>query len=232
MNNKTDFTLVISKIIEYLGVSRNDFAKTLGYSRSQSIYDIASGKSRPSFDFFERFFKSEFQNIFNPNWMFTGEGEMLKQAYLTEDDVIHKVHESEVSYCKGIPLVDENNTKFFLDNINKNTFQEVLPIFEAPFLKEDKTIIFELTDTSLEPDIKKGNYAVATNIDLSNETFENKNSKYVIALNNQIIFGTIHKKDNTTASLSFTNTFTITPQPIKIGDIRKAWSIKMVLAHV
>lgn len=81
MKNNTEISERIMNLIDYLGISRNDFAKKLNYKRSQSVYDICNGKSAPSYDFFNRFFDSEYSVIFDHNWIFTGKGEMLSVGY-------------------------------------------------------------------------------------------------------------------------------------------------------
>ncbi len=184
MSVKTNFTLIISQIIEYLGVSRNDFAKTLGYSRSQSIYDIASGKSRPSFDFFERFFKSEFRNIFNPIWMFTGEGEMLKQAYLTEEDVIYNVTEGEEFYSQTLPYVSKEDRGFFVKNIMNESFFKVLPTFEIPGLKGGNTVVFE--DPKESASCASQSYLLAQEYDVS--TIFTISDIYILSTVNELLF--------------------------------------------
>src|SRR5690554_843995 len=75
-DKNTDISERILKVIDYFGVSRNDFALTLGYDRSQTIYDIVNRKSKPSFDFFQKFMNSEFSEQINLKWLFTGLGEM------------------------------------------------------------------------------------------------------------------------------------------------------------
>lgn len=68
----------ISKILEKEGLTPNNFAQKLGYSRSQTIYDIINCKSAPSYDFFNRFAISEFSETYNLNWLLTGRGNMSK----------------------------------------------------------------------------------------------------------------------------------------------------------
>lgn len=58
-------------------ISPNFFAQKLGYTRSQTIYDITNGKSAPSYDFFKRFMLSEYSAIYNIDWLITGRGNML-----------------------------------------------------------------------------------------------------------------------------------------------------------
>ena len=53
----------ILQLIDFLKISRNAFAKKLGYSRSQVIYDIVNNKAKPSFEFFEKFLNSEYSAL-------------------------------------------------------------------------------------------------------------------------------------------------------------------------
>lgn len=68
----------ISKLIDSLGFNPNTFATVLGYNRSQTIYDILNGKSKPSFDFFSRLMNSEISEKCNVEWLFNGRGDMLR----------------------------------------------------------------------------------------------------------------------------------------------------------
>lgn len=65
----------VAEMIEILGETPNSFAKRLGYSRAQTLYDILSGKSAPSYDFFRKFAMSEFSAIISLRWLLTGRGE-------------------------------------------------------------------------------------------------------------------------------------------------------------
>ncbi len=94
----TEISERVSQIIDYVGVSPNEFAKELGYNRSQSVYDIINGKSKPSFDFFNKLYSTGYSEIINPNWLLTGNGSMLnnkENSVLIEDEF-------------GIPLIPIN----------------------------------------------------------------------------------------------------------------------------
>lgn len=65
----------VARIIDLFNQNPNSFAKRLGYSRAQTIYDILEGKSAPSYDFFNRFVLSEFSVSFNLRWLLAGEGD-------------------------------------------------------------------------------------------------------------------------------------------------------------
>lgn len=77
MKKNTTISERFLQIVDFLNVSTNDFAKKLGYNRSQAIYDVINGKSKPSFDFFEKLYSSEYSEKFNLKWLITGEGKML-----------------------------------------------------------------------------------------------------------------------------------------------------------
>ena len=76
MKKITNISERIKEIIDTLGISRNEFATKLGYNRSQNIYDIVNGKSKPSFDFFEKFLNSEYSETISIKWLITGNDEM------------------------------------------------------------------------------------------------------------------------------------------------------------
>jgi hypothetical protein len=75
-------TIISERILtmtKYLNVSVNDFAKQLGYNRSQVLYDIMHLKSKPSFSFFEKLNDSAYADTFSMEWLINGNGEMLKK---------------------------------------------------------------------------------------------------------------------------------------------------------
>lgn len=68
----TDISERISEMIESLNVSINQFAITLGYKRSQAIYDMIKGKAKPSFDFFHKLLNSEYSALVDIEYLITG----------------------------------------------------------------------------------------------------------------------------------------------------------------
>lgn len=78
MEKDTDISERLKQVIDFHSLSINKFAKTLGYERSQAIYDMINGKAKPSFDFFEKFINSEYSASISIKWLLTGKGEMLK----------------------------------------------------------------------------------------------------------------------------------------------------------
>ena len=85
MKKNTTISERIIQITDFLGISVNDFAKKIGYNRSQAVYDVINGKSKPSFDFFDKLYNSEYSEKFNYEWLLTGKGNMLKEEVVKEN---------------------------------------------------------------------------------------------------------------------------------------------------
>jgi DNA-binding XRE family transcriptional regulator len=98
MTNNSEFSARFLKVIEYIGVTANDFAKKIGYNRSQTIYDIINGKVLPSFDFFHRLLLSEY-SVINIEWLITGRGEMLKKTMDTVEDSLSPPYGKSCKLC-------------------------------------------------------------------------------------------------------------------------------------
>ena len=72
MNKVSGISERISEIIVRERITTNDFAKKLGYNRSQTLYDIVNGKSKPSADFFFRFINAGFSEKYSMDWVIAG----------------------------------------------------------------------------------------------------------------------------------------------------------------
>lgn len=79
MKENTEISERILQIIDFVDSNPNDFSKKLGYSRSQTIYDIINSKAKPSYDFFYKLLKSEYSDIICIENLITGEGELIKK---------------------------------------------------------------------------------------------------------------------------------------------------------
>ena len=49
MQENTDISSRLQKMLDYIGLNAPEFAKKLDYNRPQTIYDILSGKSKTKF---------------------------------------------------------------------------------------------------------------------------------------------------------------------------------------
>lgn len=84
---KTEISARIAEVIKYLNENSNSFAKKLGYSRAQTVYDILNGKSAPSYDFFNKFANSEYSEKIDVSWLLTGKGLMIKKRNSIKESV-------------------------------------------------------------------------------------------------------------------------------------------------
>lgn len=92
-------------MIERQGVTPNSFAASIGYKRSQAVYDMLSGKARPSFEFFERLLNSDYSEKIDIVWLITGRA----GAHPT---IVDSVSEASSAYMtKGPPVCALCNEK-------------------------------------------------------------------------------------------------------------------------
>ena len=113
----TEISARVAEMIELLGETPNSFAKALGYKRAQTIYDIMSGKSAPSYDFFNKVAIAEISATINIKWLLTGIGVKI------ENDSKVSIPESN-SVPEGIvgQLLSSMNEK---DNTVKEQAEEI-----------------------------------------------------------------------------------------------------------
>lgn len=127
MAKNTEISDRISKIIEHYGINNNIFAKKLGYTRSQTVYDIINMKSAPSYDFFKKFVNSEFSDTVNVEWLLAGKGEMIKESKEDAESKASAIYQLIDQYYN---IVMEHNRKLeheveeFKKNQQNNTVCE------------------------------------------------------------------------------------------------------------
>ena len=82
----------IRNVIDFFKDTPNGFAIKLGYKRAQTVYDILSLKSAPSYDFFYRFTNAEFSDTISLDWLIAGKGPMLKSEVSKQPEVKSELH--------------------------------------------------------------------------------------------------------------------------------------------
>lgn len=147
----------IAGMIDLIDENPNSFAKILGYSRSQTIYDIINGKSAPSYDFFNRFANTEFSNKINLQWLLTGKGEMLKEK-LSEPVQAGRKASPTINYeYKGAPYYNVDFIGGFDVVLNDQTVNPDYYINFVPYNKPG-VIWCNITGHSMEPELNNGDF--------------------------------------------------------------------------
>jgi len=158
MKKNTDISERINQLLDFLSISKNEFAKKLGYNRSQTVYDIVNGKAKPSFDFFNKLFNSEYSDIVSPEWLLTGKGEMLKgKEMIPAGDVIEK------DGISPIPLVEQSVVAGFGSSDFAITDRDVKEYYVVPKFRYHKVdFMIEVYGNSMYPKYNSGDIVACT----------------------------------------------------------------------
>ena len=148
----------IAEMIDLIDENPNSFAKILGYSRAQTIYDIINGKSAPSYDFFNRFANTEFSDKISLQWLLTGKGEMLKEK-LSEPVQARKASPTINYGYKGAPYYNVDFIGGFDVVLNDQTVNPDYYINFVPYNKPG-VIWCNITGHSMEPELNNGDFIV------------------------------------------------------------------------
>lgn len=144
-------------MIDLIDENPNSFAKILGYSRAQTIYDIINGKSAPSYDFFNRFANTEFSDKISLQWLLTGKGEMLKEK-LSEPVQAGRKASPTINYeYKGAPYYNVDFIGGFDVVLNDQTVNPDYYINFVPYNKPG-VIWCNITGHSMEPELNNGDF--------------------------------------------------------------------------
>ncbi len=134
MNKNTDISERIDQLVKYLGLSPNSFAKKLNYKRSQAVYDMIHGKAKPSFDFFSRLYNSEFSELINIEYIFTGKGDIAKKHKKQDPEEDVKLVENRV-----LSSEEEEVVKSFVNLFTKlRTIEEEVQHLKDEFIETEK----------------------------------------------------------------------------------------------
>lgn len=146
----------LTQMVDYLGITANDFAKKLGYNRSQAIYDMLSGKAKPSFDFFEKLLNSEYSATFNIEWVFTGLGNMTKSFNnIAEPSSVYQLRTDKLIEHQAIPLYDLEASAGVVTLFRDSKNAVAMDYIQIPNLPKCDGAIY-VTGDSMYPLLKSG----------------------------------------------------------------------------
>lgn len=176
MQNNTEISERIKQLIEYLQINANKFAKVLGYERSQTIYDILSGKSAPSFDFFNRLENSEYSVKVNTKWLLTGKGELSPKNY-------NIVSEPQSQYnitnnSNKLPLIPLNAVAGLSNGTNDTILEVDCVYYDVPEFNKKADYLIRITGSSMSPKYHSGDIVACKKLSL--DTFFQWNKVYVV----------------------------------------------------
>lgn len=93
MAKNLEISARFTEMLEFLELKPAQFSKLLGYDRPQTVYDIKSGSTNPSSDFFFRFINAGFSEKINIEWLIAGKDPM-KMADKKKEEPDTTVHPS------------------------------------------------------------------------------------------------------------------------------------------
>ena len=160
----------ILQFIEYKGISKNKFYNETGISNG-----ILDKKSGLSMDTIEKFY-STYPEI-NPEWLLTGEGEMLKTKNT-------KTETNKEESVKGIPLVNATAIGGYGNNVFSFEERDVKDYYVIPKFKHKQVdFMIEVEGSSMYPKYNSGD-VVACRI-IKERNFIQWNKTHVIATREQ-----------------------------------------------
>jgi len=154
MKNNTDFSEKLSLMLNHIGVSKHDFAKKLGYERS---------------NFFERLFSSEYSELFNHLWLFTGKGEMLTSKKYIQEYILDHANEVPLIYTpskdiKDVAFVSIENYEHYITG-NREVLLKTFPNYRFPISGEGTYRMFQMDGIGMYPTLSNNSYVIGKLVD-------------------------------------------------------------------
>ncbi|MBB4807429.1 transcriptional regulator with XRE-family HTH domain [Chryseobacterium defluvii] len=166
MQENTNISSRLQKMLDYLGLNAAEFAKKLDYNRPQTIYDILNGKAKPSFDFFHKLENSEYSDVFEYKWVIGGKGEMLKQDLVITPMNINRKTKDAVIDTQEVPLYDFTAVAGLRELFDSGAPQKTLQTIKIPNLPKCDGAV-PMTGDSMYPLLKSGDLILYKEINVS-----------------------------------------------------------------
>ena len=151
----------ILKFIDYKGISKNRFYKETGISNG--VLDKLSGLSM---DTVEKFYST--YNEVNPEWLLTGEGEMLKESDRSQ---VFKLRNDHLLKHQEIPLYDLEASAGLVQLFKDSNSVSPIDTISIPNLPKCDGALYVVGD-SMYPLLKSGDIVMYKQVhDLPNDFF-------------------------------------------------------------
>lgn len=176
MEINTEISERIKQVIDYLKVNPNVFAKTLGYERSQTIYDIMRGKSAPSFDFFNKLENSEYSVKINTKWLLTGKGEISPSNNLVMEPASEYY---KIEPITKLPLIPINAIAGMNNGVNDSILEVDCVYYDVPEFKNKADYLIRIAGSSMSPKYHSGDIVACKRLSIKDIFFQ-WNKVYVV----------------------------------------------------
>lgn len=229
----------LKEFIEYLNVNTNEFAKRLGYERSDKVYFVINGKTKPSFDMIQDITKTFVE--LNIEWLISGEGEMIKKGNLlgslSEKNVNLNVNPTvnpmplvvtvDEAGSDNIVLVDTKAAAGYPTRYVEPEFYGELPAFKMPGneYRHGTYRAFEVSGDSMHDTLVHGDVVIAQFVD----SFQHMKEGYihVIVTTDQVLVKRpLNRIQKSGKVILQSDNNAYPPYPIMAEDIRELWVVK------
>lgn len=147
-------------LIEYLGVTPLEFARSIGFERSEKINRVIRGENKPSFDMLRDISKAYKKTDFN--WLIGNVGAPLKGEGVP-GGVIHIKQDAATALVPAVPSYAQKN---YLTEFERLPFIASLPIIEEEDYNDSVYRDFEVKGDNNAPDLLEGDYLRCKYVDL------------------------------------------------------------------
>jgi len=237
-NNYSDrLELIISR----LNISPLSFARKLGYSRADKIYNVLNKKNKPSFDILADI-TINFETV-NIEWLLTGRGEPFKNANLTSNSfntiITDKPSPSLIPKCitvdneerENIIMLDIMAAAGYPANIDNPQYLSDQPAFSIPRPEFQGATFrsFQVSGDSMEPTLPNSSWVFATAVD--DPDLIKDGLVYVVVLKSGVVVKRILNRLKERRQLilkSDNSTYSI--KSISQEDILEVWAVKALMS--
>jgi phage repressor protein C with HTH and peptisase S24 domain len=220
----------------------NRFAKEVGYKRPDNIYNVYTGRTKPSWEMLEAI-ATRFTDL-NMNWLIRGSGTMREPQVEadTKEGIAAEKQPAEDNNAKAVVTVDKmgKDTILAVPLVAQEGYRSKhddagylsgLSSFVVPYFTEGNYRAFEVEGDSMEPTIRHGDYVIGSY--LYNHKHLKPGSAYVIVtadsiMVRRVVGGVKEQKVGLAADSPYYPSF---EQPLE--EVKEVWIIKGVLtAHL
>ena len=231
----------IALFIDEVKMNPNRFAKEVGYKRPDNIYNVYTGRTKPSWEMLEAI-AARFTDL-NMNWLIRGTGTMREPqvevdakegtapekqpAEDTGERAVVTVDKMGKDTILAVPLLAQEVYRSKHDDAG---YLSGLYSFVLPYFTEGNYRAFEVEGDSMEPTVRHGDYVIG--VYLYNRKHLKLGHAYVIVTDDSItvrrvVGGVKEQKVELAADSPYYPSY---EQPLE--EVKEVWTIKGVLtAH-